>query len=192
MDMWEAFMKAVNKSLPDAKIVHDRFHVVAYLNKAVDQTRIKESREIGSHEWTDAKKSKWLFLKNPENLKTSEKERFDKALAVAKKTAIVWESKELFKNFWKQESKAKGKIFIEHWIADTRLKGLSAMIKVADMLERKMEGLLNYFDHRITNAIAENLNGKIQLIKSTCRGFRNFENYRTSILFHLGGLNMFH
>ena len=45
--------------------------------------------------------------------------------------------------------------------------------------------------HRITNAFAEGTNSVIQLIKSSARGFRNFENYRTAILFFCGGLDLF-
>ena len=77
MDMWEPFMNAVGKSLPMAKIVHDRYHVSAYLSKAVDQTRNAEQREVGAKMWAGAKRSKWLFLKNKDNLSPKEAERLD-------------------------------------------------------------------------------------------------------------------
>ncbi|EMN01649.1 ISL3 family transposase, partial [Leptospira noguchii] len=51
--------------------------------------------------------------------------------------------------------------------------------------------ILTYFSHRITNAGSESMNSRIQKIKSNARGFRNFQFFRISILFHLGGLNLY-
>ena len=65
------------------------------------------------------------------------------------------------------------------------------MIKVGEMLIKHSEGLLNYIKHPINNSIAEWINGKIQEIKTIGRGFRNFENFRTAILFFLGKLNLY-
>ena len=65
------------------------------------------------------------------------------------------------------------------------------MIAVARMLQRHLENLLTYLKHRITNAVTEGLNSKIQSIKSAARGFRNFKNYRTRILFFCGKLNLY-
>ena len=64
------------------------------------------------------------------------------------------------------------------------------MIAVARMLQRHLENLLTYLKHRITNAVTEGLNSKIQSLKSAARGFRNFQNYRTRILFFCGKLDL--
>ena len=59
------------------------------------------------------------------------------------------------------------------------------------MIKRHIENILTYLRHRITNAAAEALNSRINQIKSAARSFRNFENYRTAILFHCGKLDMY-
>ena len=64
------------------------------------------------------------------------------------------------------------------------------MQKVADMFLNHIPGLLSYAVHKITNAVTEGFNSKIQMIKSAARGFRSFENYRIAILFHCGKLNL--
>jgi transposase len=64
------------------------------------------------------------------------------------------------------------------------------MIAVARMLKRHLEHLLTYLKHQITNAVTEGLNFKIQSLKSAARGFRNFKNDRTRILFFCGKLNL--
>lgn len=64
------------------------------------------------------------------------------------------------------------------------------MIKVARMLKRHLENILTYLRHRITNAVTEGLNSKIQWIKFASRGFRNRDAFKTAILFHCGGLDL--
>jgi transposase len=59
------------------------------------------------------------------------------------------------------------------------------------MLQRHLENLLTYLKHHITNAATEGLNSKIQSLKSAARGFRNFQNYRTRILFFCGKLDLY-
>jgi transposase len=58
------------------------------------------------------------------------------------------------------------------------------------MLKDHLENILTYFDSFITNAVAEGFNSKIQNLKANARGFRNFRNYRTAILFFCGKLNL--
>jgi transposase len=65
------------------------------------------------------------------------------------------------------------------------------MIDVARMRKRHLEHLLTYLEHQITNAVTEGLNSKIQSVKSAARGFRNFKNYRTCILFFCGKLDLY-
>ena len=64
------------------------------------------------------------------------------------------------------------------------------MADKAKMLKRHLDSLLSYFRHPITNAVSEGFNSRIQSIKSAARGFRNFENYRTRILFYCGKLDL--
>ena len=74
------------------------------------------------------------------------------------------------------------------WATHARLK---PMAEVAKKLKRHLDNILTYLEHRITNAVAEGLNSKIQQIKSAARGFRKFENYRIAILFFCGKLDMY-
>ena len=68
---------------------------------------------------------------------------------------------------------------------------LKPVIEVARMLKRHLKNLLTYLRHHITNAVTEGLNSKIQSLKAAARGFRNFANYRTRILFFCGKLNLY-
>jgi transposase len=58
------------------------------------------------------------------------------------------------------------------------------------MLKSRLKGVFTYLKHGITNATSESLNSKIQWVKYTARGFRNFQNFTTAIYFHCGGLDL--
>lgn len=193
MDMWQAYENAAREMLPNADVVFDRFHVSAHLNKAVDLTRRDEFRKLSRKNRKAAealKGSRHLFLWNMDNVPEERHEQFTEARRVAAKTADVWESKEAFRSFWTHATIASGRSFLEEWIEYARKKKIRALTKVADMLSRKAQGVLNFLVHKVTNAGAESLNGKIQQLKCNARGFRAFENYRTNILFYFGGLDM--
>ena len=99
-------------------------------------------------------------------------------------------TKENFVGFWQQQDRDAGRSFFDQWYANACRSKLPAVKRVARTLKDHLRGLLAYFAHPITNAVAEGLNSKIQAIKHAARGFRSFATYRLRILFYCGGLNM--
>ncbi|MHB2153829.1 ISL3 family transposase [Calditrichota bacterium GD2] len=191
MDMWKAFIKAVQKELPNASIVHDKFHIMKYLNDGVDKTRREEARKLQKSNDKTLVKSKYLFLKNPENMTDKQLSRFRKIQELNLTTSQAWAAKENFKEFFRSETINDAKFFFAEWYQDIKDRSLNKMIKVGKMLIAHSDGLLNYIRYQIDNSVAEWLNGKIQEIKTVGRGFRKFENFRIAILFFLGKLDLF-
>jgi transposase len=184
MDMGANFASATRQAAPQAKIVHDRFHVSQYLNEAVDQVRRAEHKRLSAagDDSLVGTKFDWLRGAMPEG---------DQALNFAElKTAKAWMWKELFAEFWQQPDALRGHAFFKDWRKQVMRSRIEPLKKVARMLERHLDGLLNYFAHPITNAIAEGFNSRIQAIKAAARGFRSFKNYRTRILFFCGKLDL--
>ena len=98
--------------------------------------------------------------------------------------------KELFGWFWKSRDKYWAKASFTFWYEQVMKSGLKHMIKVANTLKDHLYGLLAWFDTRINNALTEGFNTTIQALKATAKGYRNFENFRTVILFYCGKLDM--
>jgi len=92
--------------------------------------------------------------------------------------------------FWRFTCFDTASYFFNYWSTAVDRSELNPMIKVKDMMVRHRNNILNYFKHRTSNAVSEGLNSKIQLIKSSARGFHSFESYRNRILFYCGKLNM--
>ncbi len=191
MDMWEAFMTASRQSAPQADIVHDKFHTIAYLTKAVDNVRRKENKDMLKVGDETLKGSKYLWLTNPENFKPEEKSAFRHFALDELKVGKAWSIKEAFQHFWNYSYEGSAKSFFQRWYFWATHCRLKPMIEAAKTFKRHLIGLLAYLKHQITNAVTEGLNSKIQIIKSNARGFRNFNNYRVAILFNCGKLNLY-
>jgi len=103
----------------------------------------------------------------------------------------AWGVRENFQSFWLFTAKTAARAFFREWLSKAKDCALLPITKVATMLANHLPGLLSYIKHRVTNAVTEGFNSKIQMIKSCARGFRSFENYRIAILFHCGKLELY-
>ena len=190
MDMWPAFQTSTRNNAPQAKIVHDRFHISKHLNEAVDRVRRREHKALQQDGDTRLVGTKQLWLYNPEHVSDEQWAQFKALKESELQTARAWAIREQFRWFWEYRYAGSARKFFalwHQWASRCRLKPVQ---QVAAMLKRHLPNLLTWFRHRITNATAEGFNSRIQSIKSAARGFRNFNNYRTRILFFCGKLNL--
>lgn len=190
MDMSAGYQSATRIEAPQARIVFDKFHVAKHLGEAVDRTRRAEHKNLMAQGDDTLKGTRYLFLYNPQNFSTAQSTSFEALLQINLKSGRAWAYKELFSEFWEQPSVAAAREFLKNWLGRVKRTRLPEMKKAAATIERHSEGLLNYFVHRITNALCEGFNSRIQQLKAAARGFRNFANYRSRILFFLGSLNL--
>lgn len=191
LDMWPAFMNAARVKAPNADLVHDRFHVMKHLNEAVDTVRKQEHAELSQEavDWLTGRK--YLFLRSPAAWKAEEKAHFKELRSKDLKVTKAWGVRESFQHFWSFNTRSGARSYFDQWHRTAQATGLRPMQKVADMLLNHITGLLSYAVHKVTNAVTEGFNSKIQMIKSAARGFRRFENYRIAILFHCGKLDLY-
>jgi transposase len=190
MDMWDPFIKSTRLKLPNASIVHDRFHISGYLTKAVNQIRSKEHKELVAMGDNTLKGSRQLWLFNVENVSEERWMEFDRLLEMDLKCAEAWAIKESMRHFWDYKHAGTTRNYFEQWLTWVDEHGQAPMKRVKQMIKNHLNDVLTYFQHRITNAFSEGINSKIQSIKSMARGFRGFKNYRIRILFFCGKLDM--
>ena len=191
VDMWEPFLNASRLKVPQAELVHDKFHVSGHLNEAVDQVRRAEHKELMAAGDETLKGSRQLWLYNPTNFSEEQAVSFAALRDSGLKVARAWAAKELFSRLWTYRYEGAARRFFRDWFGWVSRSRLRPLVKVARMLKTHLENILTYLRHPITNAVTEGLNSKIQMIKSNARGFRSFDNYRTRILFFCGKLNLY-
>ena len=191
VDMWEPYLEATRAAVPRAAIVHDKFHCAKELNKAVDLVRRREHRELKREGDETLVKTKYLWLKNPQNWTEHQRERFHSLKLDTLKVGRAWAIKEAFADFWNYHYAASARKFFDRWYFWATHSRLAPIVDAAKTLKRHLPGLLAYTKHRITNAVAEATNATIQLMKANARGYRNFAQYRIAILFHCGKLDLY-
>ena len=158
MDMSAGYRAAVAANLPQAKIVFDHFHVVKLFNDKLSDLRRALHREA-----TDVlhkqvlKGTRWLLLKNPENLDETkdEKKRLEEALALNKPLAVAYYMKEELRQFWAQPGKRLARVFLDSWIRRAGASGIRMLQQMAATLAVYRSGLLAYYDVRITSGPLE-------------------------------------
>ena len=185
LDMSEAFKSAASKSLSSAELIHDRFHVAMLLGEAVDKVRRAEVKER-----PELERSRYVWLKNPENLTQKQKVVFELLVGIELRTADAYALKQVFRSFFAQDDVESAEQFFNEWCAEVDKRDLVPLSKVVLTLKKNLQGLLNYVKWRLTNGYAEAVNGLIQEVKTVARGFRRFENFRIAILFFLGKLDL--
>lgn len=190
MDMSAPFENAVRKALPNADVVFDRFHVERLLNEGVDNTRRQENAWMLKRGDRRLAKTRYLWLKGFERLGKEEEARRRDAMRAAIQTGRAWGLKELFGTFWKSADRHFARANFTFWRGQVARSGVRPMMKVAKTLERHLHGLLAWFGCMIDNGLTEGFNSTIQGLRATARGYRNFENFRTAILFFCGRLDM--
>jgi len=193
MDMWGPFINATLKHIPGArsKIAFDRFHVAKLLNEAVDQVRKDEYKTMLFMGIPDLKGSKYLWLRNTNNIKRKQRDHFKELRAVATKTARAWAIKETSTALWHYISRTwaiKAWKRLLAWMSRSKLK---AMVNAARTIRRHLWGIINAIVLKASNGKAEGMNSRIQKLKSRAHGFRNRDRFRNAIYFHLGGLNLY-
>ena len=191
MDFWQAYIAGARTHVPKAAIVHDRFHIMKYMNDAVDAVRKAEHKKLLKNNDDSLTGRKYHFIKNKKDFTKEERADFRQLNLDQFAVGRAWNRKELLRNLWIYTYEKPARNFFKKWYFSATHSRLSPIIKVAKMYKNHFENIISYLKHRITNSFAEGINSVIQLIKSTARGFRNFENYRTAILFFCGGLNLY-
>jgi transposase len=193
MDMWAAYIRSAREHVPGAesKIAFDRFHVARAINEAVNEVRKREHKELAAQGDTTLAKTKYIWLKNPENHSELQEGMFELLKDLGLKVARAWAIKETARGLWTYVKRGWAKRAWMKWISWATRSRLEPMRRVARMVKEHLWGILNAIVLRVTNASAESLNAKIKWIKDTACGFRNRERFKNAIYFHCGKLDLY-
>lgn len=193
MDMWDPYIAATKSCIPDAehKIVFDRFHVMRCMLEAVDKTRKEEHKKLTEQGDERLKGTKYLWLWNQENVPEWRKEEYDYFRSLDLKTSRACAIKDNLRHLWDYTYEGSMRSYFKRWYFWATHSRLTPVIKAAQTINAHFDNIVTYAKHKITNALAESINAKIERVKRFACGFRNRANYRTAIYFHCGGLDLF-
>lgn len=183
MDMWKAYQASVKTFCNNAKIIFDKFHLIRHLNDAVDEVRRKEFFRQGREKRELVRGKRWLFLRRWFNLTKDQKGLLKETLALNKRLSVAYYLKEIFGSLWLYKNRTWALKFLVRWKEQLKWQRLKPLEKFLKMVEKHLDGILNYCEEKIPLGSVEALNGTIKSIIRRARGFKNHRHGALKIMF---------
>ena len=190
-DMWKPYLKVIAKKADKAINILDRFHIMAHLNKAIEEVRAGEAKELKEKGYEPLlTKTRWLLVKRPENLTEQQSIKLTDLLKYNLRSIRSYLLKEEFQLFWQYSSHYWAGKFLDKWCTKTMRSKIEPMKKVAKMLRRHRPLLLNWFraKKRFSSGIVEGFNTKAKLTTRKSYGFRTYHAAEIALYHALGAL----
>jgi transposase len=186
IDMSPAFIRGVRDHLPEASVTFDKFHVIQALNKAQDEVRRMEQKKNPLLTST-----RYVWLKNPENLTASQKKQLETLRFENLKTAKVYQMKLTFQDIYRSIREPEAaETAIKKWLSWAVRSRLAPIKAFAKMVKAHFVGIMRYFTSRLTSGAMEGINSRIQEVKRRARGFRNINNFIAMIYLEAARLEL--
>jgi len=173
VDMWEPFTKSILKWVSDCKIVFDKFHVMQHANAAVDEVRRAEFFRKGVRRRAIVKGKRWLLLSRWMNLTRPKKQMLNELFSLNRKMMKAYLLKESLDRLWRYHYEGAALRYLNGWIDQLRWQRLEPFQKLAEMLLRHQEGILNYCRTKVPFGVVEAVNGNIKALMRRGRGYSN-------------------
>ena len=183
-DMSPVFISGIESNFKNAAITFDRFHVMKPMNEAVDQVRREEQANNAN-----LKRTRYIWLKNPENLTSRQVKELGSLKDMHLKTSRAHDLKLSLRDFWNIGDPGVAESFLKKWYFWATHSRLAPVIDKAKTFKHHWNGILNYINTRIDNGVLEGINSLIQAAKNSSRGFRSTKNFIITIYLRLGKLH---
>lgn len=159
-----------------AKVCLDAFHIVKWVNDAVDEIRRElwnEQRKSGDKQLAgEIKGTRWALLKNPKNLTDKQADTLAQLEADNSDLYRAYLLKEQLRLLLKLRAKDALPL-LDTWIEMATNSGLAAFAKVAATITRQREAVDAMIRCGLTNGRIESVNAKIRLIQQRAFGFHD-------------------
>jgi transposase len=190
-DMWRPYLKVVAKKAAQAVHVLDRFHIMAKMNKAIDEVRAKEARELKAKGMGQVLKgARWTLLKRPENRTPAQEVKLSELVRYNLRAVRSHLLREEFQFFWTYLSPFWAGTFLDRWCRKVMRSRIEPMKKIARSLRAHRPLILNWFRARglISTGTVEGMNNKLKVITRRAFGFRTYRATEIALYHTLGDL----
>jgi transposase len=190
-DMWKPYLNVIAERLGDAVHVLDRFHIMQKFGKAIDEIRAEEAKRLQRDGYEPVlKRSRWCFLKRPENLTDKQTVKLSELLKYNLRTVRAYLLREEFQRLWEYRRPAWAGKFLDEWTGRVMRSRLEPMKRIARTIRVHRALILNWFRARaeVSSGAVEGLNNKVKLVTRRSYGFRTARVAKLALLHNLGRL----
>lgn len=189
-DMWQAYRKVIERKLPGALHILDRYHIVANLNKALDQVRAEEARRLKAEGWEVLKGARWLLLRRRKRLDGKQRHKLHQILQWDLRTVRAYILVDSLQALWEYTSPTYAQRFLDAWCRRAIRSRIEPIKKVARSLRKHEPLIINWFraKKQFNNGIVEGLNLNVKLGFRRAYGYKRFDTVKTALYHQLGEL----
>lgn len=173
VDMWQPFRKSIEQWAPGCKIVYDKFHILQRANDAIDEVRRAEFFRQGKAKRGLIKGKKWLLMSRWRNLSGLQRGELNRLFKLNRRVFKAYLLKESLENLWNYRYAGAMTNYLTRWIDQLRWQRLIPFEKLADMLLKHLDGILNYCHTKVRFGVVEAVNGNIRMLINRGRGYTN-------------------
>jgi transposase len=173
VDMWEPFRLSMEEWVPGCRIVYDKFHILQHANDAVDEVRRAEFFRKGRKMRDVIKGKKWLLLSRWKNLASRQRGVLNRLFQLNRRVFKAYLLKESLEQLWDYRYEGAMLNYLRKWIDQLRWQRLPSFQKLAEMLLKHIDGILNYCRTKVRFGVVEAVNGNIRMLINRGRGYKN-------------------
>ena len=173
VDMWEPFRQSLEQWVPNCQIIYDKFHILQHASAAVDEVRRAEFFRKGGRAREIVKGKRWLLLSSWVHLDRTKKRQLNQLFALNRRVMKAYLLKESLARLWDYTYEGSLLRYLQSWIDQLRWQRLAPMQKLAAMLLKHLEGILNYCKTKVPMGVVEAVNGNIKALLRRGRGYRD-------------------
>lgn len=190
-DMWKPYLNVIQANAAEAIHILDRFHIMANINKAIDQVRAQEARQMKADGYEPLlKNSRWALLKRPENLTDNQDLKLRELLQYNLRSVRSYLLKEQFQQLWSYTSPYWAGRFLDGWCRSTMRSRIDPMKKIARQMRRHRPLILNWFEAKgqFSSGVVEGFNNKAKLTMRRSYGFKTYKSIEIALYHAIGDL----
>jgi transposase len=173
VDMWEPFRLSLEEWIPGCRIVYDKFHIIQHANDAVDEVRRAEFFRKGWKMRDVVKGKKWLLLSRWKNLAPRQRGVLNRLFQLNRRVFKAYLLKESLEQLWDYRYEGAMLNYPRKWLDQLRWQRLPSFQKLAEMLLKHLNGILNYCRTKVRFGVVEAINGNIRMLINRGRGYKN-------------------
>jgi transposase len=173
VDMWEPFRRSIEQWAPQCKIVYDKFHILQHANEAIDEVRRAEFFRQGKKKRDLIKGKKWLLMSRWTNLTSPQRGALNRLFQLNRRVFKAYLLKESLERLWNYRYEGAMLNYLQKWMDQLKWQRLTPFEKLADMLLKHLEGILNYCRTKVRFGVVEAVNGNIRMLVNRGRGYKN-------------------
>ncbi|MGM5018751.1 ISL3 family transposase [Tardiphaga sp. 367_B4_N1_1] len=190
-DMWTGYATIAAEQFRKAIVVIDKFHVIQYANRAMDEARIHLQSKLTNDDrrWLKGK-NRLLLMRHDDLEKAKFPNAFDKVAEICERYPEIKEAytlKERFFWIYEMEDRAKAEAHFEEWDRTMPTHLARFFRSISRRVRNWHVPIFNYYEARYTSGVVERMNRSINDINSGGFGY-DFETLRAKVLLRYGNI----